>query len=489
MTREELIAKIQDIEWDDFEAKEALTELPKNTWDTVSSFSNTSGGWILCGVAQHGKKFEIQGVENGEKIESDFLTTIRNKDKFNHVLGCKPKKIYADGKLVLAFYIPSSDLKPIWYGSPKNTFIRNGSGDQRATDLEIAAMYRDQAFGTQSEKVIEGLSFSDINAASFADYRRYVRDYNPSFRANPYTDEDFCEYTGITKGGVLTYAGLLMFGQNDIVRKYINNFWVDYIEIPGTSYSDAAVRFSYRLPEMDNIWDAYEAIIQRLRLHVDAAPFSPRPDGIAPEDESQLYSLREGLVNMCAHADFFSPMHPTVRVFDNRIIFQNPGKIVVDMNHLRDRYQSAPRNPTILKLFRYTKISDNAGYGMDKIYSWERLTGKNVDIETDTMHTDVTYWRPKIGTSIRRRDEDNLGSNLSDTTQKTTQKSTQGTTLKMRDRILRIVKSSPTLTIQEVADLCGLTYDGAKYHFTALRKAGKLERTGGDNGGIWMVKE
>lgn len=51
MTREELIAKIQDIEWDDFEAKEALNELPKNMWDTVSAFSNTSGGWVLCGVA------------------------------------------------------------------------------------------------------------------------------------------------------------------------------------------------------------------------------------------------------------------------------------------------------------------------------------------------------------------------------------------------------------------------------------------------------
>ena len=75
------------------------------------------------------------------------------------------------------------------------------------------------------------------------------------------------------------------------------------------------------------------------------------------------------------------------------------------------------------------------------------------------------------------------------TTQKTTQKSSRGTTLNMRDKILRIVKSSPTLTIKEVADLCGLTYDGAKYHFTALRKSGKLERTGGDNGGVWVVKE
>lgn len=63
MTREELISKIQDIEWDDFEAKEALNELPKNMWDTVSAFSNTSGGWVLCGVAQKGKKFEILGVK------------------------------------------------------------------------------------------------------------------------------------------------------------------------------------------------------------------------------------------------------------------------------------------------------------------------------------------------------------------------------------------------------------------------------------------
>lgn len=161
MTREELIAKIQDIEWDDFEAKEALNELPKNMWDTVSAFSNTSGGWILCGVVQKGKKFEIQGVNNGEKIENDFLTTLRNKDKFNHIIQCRTDKITVDGKLVLAFYIPSSELKPIWYGSPKNTFIRSGSGDQRATDMEIAAMYRDQAFGTQSEKMVDGRTVAD----------------------------------------------------------------------------------------------------------------------------------------------------------------------------------------------------------------------------------------------------------------------------------------------------------------------------------------
>gem|GEM_PF-6440254 len=41
-----------------------------------------------------------------------------------------------------------------------------------------------------------------------------------------------------------------MFGDNAVFRKYVNNFRVDYIEIPGTSYSDAAVRFSYRMPHL-----------------------------------------------------------------------------------------------------------------------------------------------------------------------------------------------------------------------------------------------
>ena len=201
LNKEELIAKIQEIEWADFEVKAAKFELPKNTWDTVCSFSNTSGGWILFGVAQHGENFEIEGVEKGEKIESDFNTTLRN-GKFNQVLQASGKKYFIDGKLVIAFYIPSSALKPIWYNSPRNTFIRAGSTDQRATDLEISALYRDQAFGTQSEKTIEGTGVNDLNAASLASYRRRLKDVNPSFFANDYDDERFCKATNYYQGRV-----------------------------------------------------------------------------------------------------------------------------------------------------------------------------------------------------------------------------------------------------------------------------------------------
>ena len=143
MTRAELIAKLKDIEWEDFEVKEAAAELPKNIWETVSAFSNASGGWIVLGVKQVSKKFEIIGIKNGEKIESDFFNVVNGKQKLNHQISVSAKKYNIDGKLIIAFHVPSSLVKPIYINSLKNTFLRSGSGDRRASEIEINAMFRD----------------------------------------------------------------------------------------------------------------------------------------------------------------------------------------------------------------------------------------------------------------------------------------------------------------------------------------------------------
>ena len=47
MEKSELINKLSDIEWEDFEVKEASGGVPKNVWETVAAFSNTAGGWIV----------------------------------------------------------------------------------------------------------------------------------------------------------------------------------------------------------------------------------------------------------------------------------------------------------------------------------------------------------------------------------------------------------------------------------------------------------
>lgn len=171
MTTEELLIRLSGIEWNDFEVKEAKTDVPKSAWETVSAFSNTSGGWIVFGVKEHKRKegstFEIQGLDNAEKVEQDFITVLRSNGKFNQRISVQAEKKEINGKVILAFYIPVAEFKPVYIGTPSNSFIRVGSGDQRATDFEVRAMQRDQAFGKKSNEAVFGSSYSDINQNSY----------------------------------------------------------------------------------------------------------------------------------------------------------------------------------------------------------------------------------------------------------------------------------------------------------------------------------
>lgn len=254
MTKEELLRKLTDIEWNDFEVKSAQTELPKNIWETVSAFANTSGGWIVLGIEENKKnginQYQISGVKKPEKQEQDFIGTLRSQTKFNLPIPVQAEKYIIDGVNVLAFYIPSSPIKPVYFNNNlNNTFIRIGSGDQRATEMEILAIQRDQAFGSRSEQIIPNTTLEDLNPSSLQTFRRRIQEFNNEFAYNNLDDKTFCQKIGITYNDQLTYGSLLMLGKRDVVQSIIHNFWIDYIEIPGTSYQDASTRYTYRMPE------------------------------------------------------------------------------------------------------------------------------------------------------------------------------------------------------------------------------------------------
>lgn len=53
---------------------------------------------------------------------------------------------------------------------------------------------------------------------------------------------------------------------------------------------------------------------------------------------------------------------------------------------------SIPRNPILIKLFRYAKLGENAGYGINKILAWERLSKGKVEFSSDLISSTITYW-------------------------------------------------------------------------------------------------
>lgn len=268
--------------------KSSLTELPKSIWETVSAFSNTSGGWIVLGVAQKGKKFLVEGLENPEKIESDFLSILRNGEKFNHILTAKSEKFSFDGKTVIAFHIPSSPSKPIYFNSLKNTYIRSGSGDRKATESEIASMFRDQAFGFQSEMTIADTDTTYFNETSLKSYRAQVEKLNPFLVTPEMSNTEFCYQIGACDNkGRATYAGMLFLGKRIHIDRFIPTFWLDYIEIPGSVIESVTSRYTFRIAPQENLWEYYRAILPRLRLFCDTSSLF-MPTALPPTAEHNL---------------------------------------------------------------------------------------------------------------------------------------------------------------------------------------------------------
>ncbi|HLD97368.1 MAG TPA: ATP-binding protein, partial [Candidatus Nanoarchaeia archaeon] len=174
MNKEELIRKLEDIEWEDFEVKEAAADIPKNSWETVSAFSNTAGGWLVFGVRKNGKQYEILGVRNAGKIENEFTTVLRSGSKFNKKIDVTSKKYTFKEGTILAFYIPSRSPreKPVYFNSKANTFIRTASGDQRATNEEVDTFFRASSF-EEKDKEPTKYKLSDLDAESIKKYRAY----------------------------------------------------------------------------------------------------------------------------------------------------------------------------------------------------------------------------------------------------------------------------------------------------------------------------
>ncbi len=473
MTKEELIDKLSDIEWEDFEVKEAKSNLPKSTWETVSAFSNSNGGWLIFGIKQKGKHFEISGVKNAEKIEQDFLTSIRG-GKFNANIDTIQKLYHFDDKKVLAFYINISSQKPIYYGSPINTFIRRGSADMRASNAEVDSMYRNQTFGTKTSEIASNTNRLSINNTSLNRYRDYMSRYNPNISYNRYSENEFLEKLRITEDGKCTYGGLLMFGNREDIEKHFPDFRIDLFEIPGTSYHNANLRYTYRLGEFENLWEYYFECFNRLKNRVDVK-FVLTSEGFGQELSNGLISIREALVNMLMHADYFAPSKSRIRIFNNHIEFYNPGGLPKPIEELRTKDLSIPRNPILTKLFRMVRLAENAGFGFDKIeQNWLNYN-----------NTKPQYIAEFDSTII----ELPLTQDVEKDVIKDVIKDVEKSLSKNEQIIIREIRRNAKISAARLSEILNINHRNVQKSLSKLKEKGIIVRIGPNKGGHWIIVE
>jgi ATP-dependent DNA helicase RecG len=449
-------------------------------WETVSAFSNSSGGWLVLGVTDNGNNYEITGVGNVEKLSQDFLNTLRS-EKFNVFIDTKQEFFTFKSKVVLAFYIPVHSSKPVYFNTQSNTFIRRGSADQRATPEEIDSMLRDRAYGTKTTETVAGTSRSSLNDTSLRRYRDYMARFNPNASYNRYDESEFLQKLRIMDGERCTFAGLLMLGKRDAVEKHFPDFRIDLLEIPGTSYTDAKQRYTFRLDEQENLWEYYFECFSRLKQKVDVH-FTLTAEGFGEELSSGLVSIREALVNMLMHADYFSSSRSRIRIFTDRIEFYNPGGLPKPFSELKSKDISLPRNPVLAKLFRMVKLAENAGFGLDKIDdNWRAYNDTRPEYIIEFDSVILSFKLDTIKQPVEKDGEAPITG--VETGVETTEKSSVETV----NKIIGLILKNSRITITEIAKTSGIPRRSVERNIEKLKKQGLIKRIGPDKGGYWQV--
>ncbi|AKB32607.1 ATP-dependent DNA helicase recG [Methanosarcina siciliae HI350] len=383
MNRDELLEKLHTFEWNDFECKKASREVPEDAYKTVSAFANTAGGWLVFGVQERNRRLEIAGVEEVDRIQNNFLSTLRSGQKLNRIIQVQEKKYEIEGKHLLAFYIPESprNEKPIYLkGDPRQSYIRRGAGDEQCTQSELERFLRDASLLRYDSEPA-----SEIPVDSFFD-ENTVRWYQAQFfRRNPEHDEieDPIEFLlnwnyiiEQDKHMLPTRAGVLLFGKGRYVRQLLPRPVLDYQRID-TSFEQWSPeeRWHDRYVFEENIFQTWRGLVARY-MRIAEHPFSLDPDTFRRIDDPPDYiAFREAAINLLVHQDYGDHSRKaSIKLFTDRTIFWNPGDAFATEAELLDPTEKELRNPSIIKAFRRIGLSDQAGTGIRAIYrNWHEL--------------------------------------------------------------------------------------------------------------------
>lgn len=113
----------------------------------------------------------------------------------------------------------------------------------------------------------------------------------------------------------------------------------------------------------------------------------------------------------------------------------------------------------------------NAGYGIDKILGWKKLTGKSVSFESDMLISTVIY--PLAST----KDSSNAGGNNGENNGENNDE----------NKVLEIIRKAPSVTQPQIAIQVGFSTRKVNRIIASLREKNIITRVGKTKGGHWKI--
>lgn len=312
------------------ELKAAAKDCPEKLFDTLSSFSNQSGGGIIVFGIDEKNGYEICGVYDAADLQKKIMEQCNQMEPPVRPL-CTVTRI--NGKTVVSAEIAEIDnlQKPCFYkgvGRLKGSYVRSADGDIHMTEYEV---YSYEAFKKKIHDELrtdERSKLGDLKTIEMAKFMLALKSKKPNLAR--LSDERIMELQGFSNEKKPTLAGILLF--SDYPQAFYPQLCVTAVSVPGTEMSatgGVGERFLDNKKIEGTIPQILDETLLFIRKNMKIKTIIDTNTGKrADMTEYPLVAVREIIVNALVHRDYsihtdFSPV--TVRMFADRIEVENPG--------------------------------------------------------------------------------------------------------------------------------------------------------------------
>lgn len=201
----------------------------EDVYETVCSFSNRYGGYIIMGAEDDGTPIGIN--RNMVKdMKKNFVNQLNNPDKMSPTLYLSLEELEYEGVLLLWVYVPPTSTVE---KCVNRIYDRNEDGDMDITDspIQLQNMYNRKSNTYAEHKIFPYVTTEDLRMDLMDKVRNLAKSKNPDHPWLKMSDEEILKSAGLWEkdfsSGIQGYnlAGVLLFGQDEVIGSGVRNLY------------------------------------------------------------------------------------------------------------------------------------------------------------------------------------------------------------------------------------------------------------------------
>lgn len=364
----------QKCEMQNIELKKAEKGTPERLYDSLSSFSNQSGGGTIIFGIDEKNNYAVTGVYDAQDLQTKVT---------NYALQMEPivRPVFTvttyDGKTIVSAEISECEIteKPCFYkaaGRVRGSYIRVGESDQPMTEYEVYSYEAYRRKIRDELRIVERASIDDFNSDLLGEYLLKLRQAKPIL--SKHSPEKILQLQGLTENNTPTVAGVMLlcdypqafFPQMSITAMLVDGTEIGEIGESGARFIDNK-RIEGTIPQM--LEEAMNFVRRNIRTATIITPTGKRAD----KTEYPLIAVREIILNALIHRDYSihtedSPIR--IILYKDRLEVENPGGLFgrLTLNDL-GKVPADTRNPFIAGNLEVMIDTENRFSGIPTIYN------------------------------------------------------------------------------------------------------------------------